>query len=252
MGLPLQLNGTMSQPTQDSCLNRLLRSLNPDDFCLLRPHLELVVLSLSDVLITADTPITQVAFVERGIVSLVSVAADGQQVEVGLVGCEGMVGVPILLDAERTPDEARVQAIGLAQVIPVSAFSEALRSSPRLHNHLLRYAHVLSVLATSTALANGRYTLEPRLARWLLMVHDRTESDELPTTHRFLSLMLGVNRPGLTGAISVLERSGVIGRQRGTLIVRDRAALLALAGPSYGAPEAEYERLFTGPAPGVS
>ncbi|MCJ2069680.1 Crp/Fnr family transcriptional regulator [Methylobacterium sp. J-030] len=240
----------MSQPTQHSCLNRLLRSLDPDDFGLLRPHLELAILSLGDVLIKADTPITRVAFVERGIVSLVSIAADGQQVEVGLVGCEGMVGVPILLDAERTPDEARVQAIGLAQVMRVSALSEALRHSSRLHNQLLRYAHILGVQATATALANGRYTLEPRLARWLLMCHDRTEGDELPTTHRFLSLMLGVNRPGLTGAISVLERSGVIGRQRGTLIVRDRAALLALAGPSYGAPEAEYERLITDPTSG--
>lgn len=239
----------MSQPTQHSCLNRLLRSLDPDDFSLLRPHLELATLSLSDVLIEAGTPITQVAFIEQGIVSLISAAADGQQIEVGLVGCEGMVGVPILLDAEQTPNEARVQALGLARVMPARALIEALRRSPRLHNRLLRYAHVLGVQATSTALANGRYTLEPRLARWLLMCHDRTEGDELPTTHRFLSLMLGVNRPGLTDAVSALERAGMIGRQRGTLTIRDRAALLTLAGASYGAPEAEYQRLIGDPTP---
>ncbi|MCJ2135191.1 hypothetical protein MKK69_14210 [Methylobacterium sp. J-026] len=150
---------------QHSCLNRLLRSLDPDDFDLLRPHLELAILSLGDVLIKADTPITRVAFVERGIVSLVSIAADGQQVEVGLVGCEGMVGVPIRLDAERTPDGARVQAIGLAQVMPLSALTDALRLSRRLHNQLLKYEHVLGVQATATALANGRYTLEPPTCR---------------------------------------------------------------------------------------
>ncbi|KAB1080594.1 Crp/Fnr family transcriptional regulator [Methylobacterium soli] len=232
---------------QRTCMNRLLLALPAADFALLQPHLELMTLSVGDVLIPANTPIRQVAFVAQGIVSLVSVAADTQQIEVGLVGCEGMVGVPVLLDAGQTPDEARVQALGLAYVMPAAALSEALGRSPRLHRHLLRYAHVLAVQATATALANGRYRLEQRLARWLLMCHDRTEGDELPTTHQFLSLMLGVNRPGLTAAVSTFERSGIIQRQRGILTICNRKALLVIAGASYGVPEAEYDRLIAGP-----
>ena len=241
-----KLDGIMPQPTQRHCQNRLLAALPAADFALLQPHLELVTLLVGDVLIQANTPITRVAFVEQGIVSLVSVAADAQQIEVGLVGCEGMVGVPILLDADQTTDEARVQMLGLAWMMPANALDKALRRSPPLHRQLLRYAQVLATQATATALANGRFQLEQRLARWLLMWHDRTEGDELPTTHRSLSLMLGVNRPGLTSIVARFERSGLIETRRGTLIVRDRPALLALAGASYGLPEAEYTRLITG------
>jgi CRP-like cAMP-binding protein len=239
-----QLDGTMFQPRQPACRNRLLATLPAADFALLQPHLELASLSVGDVLIQANTPITRVAFVEQGIVSLISVAQDAQQIEAGLVGCEGMVGVPVLLDAGQTPNEARVQMLGLAWTMPAGALRDALTQSPHLQRQLLRYAHVLGVQVTSTSLANGRFKLEARLARWLLMCHDRTDGDELQTTHRFLSLMLGVNRPGLTGIVASFERSGVIETRRGTLIVRDRAGLLALAGSSYGVPEAEYARLL--------
>ena len=234
----------MLQPQQRGCQNRLLAALPAADFALLQPHLELASLSVGDVLIRANTPITQVAFVEQGIVSLISVAEDAQQIEAGLVGSEGMVGVPVLLDADQTPNEARVQMLGLAWTMPADALKDALDRSPHLQRQLLRYAHVLGVQITATALANGRFQLKQRLARWLLMCHDRTVGDELPTTHRFLSLMLGVQRPGLTGTVAEFERSGLIDTRRGTLIVRDRPALLALAGACYGVPEAEYARLF--------
>ena len=234
----------MFQPKQLTCQNRLLAALPAADFALLQPYLELSTLSVGDVLIQANTPISRVAFVEQGIVSLVSVAEDAQQIEAGLVGLEGMVGVPVLLDADQTPNEARVQMLGLAWMMSASALRDALGQSPQLQRQLLRYAHVLDVQVASTALANGRFKLEARLARWLLMCHDRTVGDELPTTHRFLSLMLGVQRSGLTGTVAEFERSGLIQTRRGTLIVRDRPGLLALAAASYGVPEAEYARLF--------
>jgi CRP-like cAMP-binding protein len=234
----------MLQPHQPACRNRLLAALPAADFALLQPHLELASLSVGDVLIQANTTITRVAFVEQGIVSLISLSDDDQQIEAGLIGCEGMVGVPVLLDANQTPNEARVQMLGLAWTMPASAMKAALGQSPHLQRHLLRYSHALGVQVAATALANGRFKLEPRLARWLLMCHDRTEGDELPTTHRYLSLMLGVNRPGLTSIVASFERSGLIGTRRGILIVRDRPALLALAGSSYGVPEAEYARLL--------
>jgi CRP-like cAMP-binding protein len=234
----------MLQPQQRACQNRLLAALPEADFALLQPHLKLATLTVGDVLIRAHTPISRVAFVEQGIVSLVSLAEDAEQIEAGLVGYEGMVGVPVLLGADQTPNEARVQMLGLAWMMPTSALRDTLEQSVHLRRRLLHYAHVLGVQATSTALANGRFKLEPRLARWLLMCHDRVVGDELPTTHRFLSLMLGVNRTVLTGTIAAFERSGLIETRRGTLIVRDRPALLALAGACYGVSETEYARLL--------
>ena len=234
----------LSQPTQNACSNRLLAVLAPDDFALLAPHLDLVTLALGELLIAPDTAITHVRFIEQGIVSCIGVAADGERIELGVVGREGLVGLPILLDTDRTPDEGRVQMSGLAWSIPASALREALRHSPILHGQLLRYAQATSVQVASTALANGRYKVDRRLARWLLMCHDRVEGDVLPTTQQFLSLMLGVNRTGLTTVVRGLVRDGLIETKRGTITICDRTGLLALAGASYGRPEAEYDRLL--------
>jgi CRP-like cAMP-binding protein len=239
-------DGIMSQPFSSNYSNRLLQAFELAGSASFEPHLRLVTLALGEVLIRADTPIAYVHFVERGIVSLVAVARDGEQIEIGLIGCEGMVGIPVLLGAESTPNEARVQAAGLAYEVPVDALLNVMRRNPELHEQLLRYAQVLNTQVACTALANGRYKVAQRLARWLLMCHDRTEGDTLPTTHRFLSLMLGVNRPGLTTAVAALEREGIITTKRGTITICDREALLARADASYGVPEAEYERMMKG------
>ncbi|WP_238313970.1 Crp/Fnr family transcriptional regulator [Methylobacterium crusticola] len=238
----------MPTSMQSSCHNRLLAALSPPDFALLQPDLTTVPLRLGAVLIKAHAPIPRVYFVEDGILSGIALAADGGQIELALIGREGMIGTPVLLGTDRTPHEGRVQANGYAWCMHADALRAALRSSPTLHALLLRYVQALTIQIGCTALANSLYRLPQRLARWLLMCHDRTEGDELPTTHQFLSLMLGVNRPGLTAAVSVFERSGMIRRQRGIITIRDRAALLAAAGASYGAPEAEYARLIAGPA----
>lgn len=234
----------MSQPHQTTCPNRLLGSLPAADFALLHPHVTSVALTLGEVLIEPEAPIARVHFVECGIVSLIAAAIDGQQIEVGLVGREGMVGLPILRDAEQTPIEARVQARGRALSMPSSALREALQRSSGLHGALLRYAQTVETQFGYTALANARYKLEQRLARWLLMCHDRVEGDALPTTHRFLSLMLGVNRTGLTAAVAAFVRAGIIETRRGTITIREREALLTIAGACYGVPEAEYARFF--------
>lgn len=234
----------MPPAAQDACTNRLLRLLSPADFDLLHPHLTSTPLALGDVLIEPDAAIDRVHFVESGIVSLIAVAADGQQIELTLVGREGMAGVPVLLDADRTPNEGRVQARGSAWSMPSDALRAALRRSPVLHDGLLRYAQAVNVQVASTVLSNARYRLDQRLARWLLMCHDRVNGDVVPTTHRFLSLMLGVNRPGLTAAVATFERAALIETRRGNITIRDRGALLTIAGASYGVPEAEYERLI--------
>ena len=128
----------MIKPMQPACQNRLLAALPAADFALLRPYLKLVPLSVGDVLIQANTRISHIAFVEQGVVALVSVAEDAQQIEAGLVGYEGLVGVPVVLGADQTPNEARVQMLGLAWRMPASALRDTLEQSPHLERQLLR------------------------------------------------------------------------------------------------------------------
>ena len=118
-----------------------------------------------------------------------------------------------------------------------------MEDRPALRLHLQRYAHVFMIQIAATALADGRYRVEQRLARWLLMCHDRL-SDSLPLTHEILALMLGVRRPSVTDALHILEGSLFIKAKRGRIIVRNRRGLEELAGAAYGAPEAEYHLLF--------
>ncbi|MCJ2037381.1 Crp/Fnr family transcriptional regulator [Methylobacterium sp. E-041] len=222
----------------------MLAGLPPSDFDLLQGRLALKKLAVGDVLIQTGIPITSLYFVERGIVSLVAQAPDGEQAEVGLVGCEGVVGIPLLLGSDQAPFDGRVQNAGSAWVMSAPSFREILPRSSPLGERLLRYVQTVTAQMAGTALANARYTLAARLARWLLMCHDRVEGDDLSTTHRFLSLMLGVNRTGVTEVVAALERAGVIATKRGTITILDRAYLLTQAGACYGMPEAEYDRLL--------
>ena len=129
-------------------------------------------------------------------------------------------------------------------MMPASALKDLLEQSPYLRSQLLRYAHVTGVQVALTALANGRFKLEPRLARWLLMCHDRVDGDELLLTHEVLAVMLGVQRPGVTLAVQNLEGAGSIRARRGRITILDRTQLRVAAGESYGVAEATYERLF--------
>ena len=121
---------------------------------------------------------------------------------------------------------------------------EAMQTSPTLQALLLRYGQALMVQTAQTALANGRAKIGERLARWLLMAHDRADGDELPLVHEFLALMLGVRREGVTLALQRLEGINLIGAKRGRITILDRKGLEECADGSYGVPEAEYERLF--------
>jgi CRP-like cAMP-binding protein len=122
--------------------------------------------------------------------------------------------------------------------------SSALETSATLRTLLLRYSQAFSIQVAFTALCNGRYTIEERLSRWLLMCHDRVDGDTIPVTHDFLALMLGVRRAGVTIALQILEGDHILKATRGRIEIRDRAELLQTAGGSYGLPEAEYERLM--------
>lgn len=225
-------------------INRLLEGLSRDDLGLLAPHLVCVDLPYRETLEAPDQEIEQVYFVEGGVVSVVANTAEHEQIEAGLIGCEGVTGVAAILGAVSSPHTTMVQIKGAAHRISTVALRQAMRESDTLTQRLLRYAHVFSVQIAHTALANGRARLEERLARWLLMVHDRTPDDQAGLTHDLIALMLGVRRPGVTEALHVLEGKGVIRSTRGVIRVLDRKNLETIAAGTYGVPELEYQRLL--------
>jgi CRP-like cAMP-binding protein len=226
--------------------NRLLASLSVHGRALLETFLTPVELPLETVLSEPNKPIRDVYFLESGFASVV--AGDGNNIEIGMVGREGMTGLSIVMGADRSVNRAFVQAAGSALRMSAQDLRVAMGRSKTLRSSLLLYAQVFSVQVGQTALVNGRARIEARLARWLLMAHDRCGGGSVPFTHRFLALMLGVRRPGVTLALHFLEGYGLIKIRRGQFTVVDRKGLEARSDPSYGVPEAEYERLIPRPA----
>lgn len=223
--------------------NRLLRALSEKDRAQLLPALEHVELSRAQVLESPRTPVTHAFFVERGLASVVS-QSPRRELGVGVVGNDGMTGLDIVLDARRSANETVVQAAGSALRIEAGKLHQAQMESATLRNMLLRYVHVFMIQTSQTALTNGHAGMEERLARWILMSHDRFEGNDLTVTHEFISLMLGVRRPGITEAMHVLEGRKLIRSTRDNIHVVDRQGLIGLAAESYGVCETEYERLI--------
>lgn len=223
--------------------NGLLQAMSKPDRALLQPHLLQLVLEKGDVLAHAHQPIEQVYFPDNALASVVALTRGDRQIEVGLFGREGMSGTSILLGSDRSPYETFTQIAGPATQITADHFRRALQQSPSLVVLLLRYVEAFNVQVAHTAVANGVYTLEERLARWLLMCHDRMRGDDLPLVHEFLSMMLAVRRAGVTEALEALAGTGMITAARGRISIVDRASLERAAGGSYGQPEAEYRRL---------
>ena len=232
----------MPPPASAARHNQLLSSLKADDLALLRPGLRPVELPLMTVLEEAGEPIKDVYFFESGFASVVT--GEKVPIEIGLIGREGMSGVSIVLHDDRSVNRTFMQAGGTALAMSADRLRTALLDSPSLQSSLLRYAHAFTVQTSQTALVNGRAKLEARLARWLLMAHDRFDQNDFPFTHQFIAMMLGVRRAGVTDALHILEGRRLIKARRGQITVVNRKGLEALADPSYGVPEAEYARLI--------
>ena len=223
--------------------NHLLASLSTDDLDLLQTHLEPVTLATRKSLEKPNQRINAAYFPESGFASIVAIQFS-KQVEVGLVGREGMTGLPIVLGNHRSPHSTYMQAAGEGHCIRASDLREAMRESVSLRDSLLRYVQAFGVQTAHTAACNAQSKLDKRLARWLLMAHDRITGDILPLTHEFLSIMLGVRRAGVTEALHALKNQNLIVCVRGGIRVRDRKGLERYAGEAYGVPEAEYRRLI--------
>jgi CRP-like cAMP-binding protein len=224
--------------------NRILSRLSKIDFALVESQLSTVDLPLRKQLELGRRPIEHVYFPESGIVSVVANGDNKQGIEVGLIGREGMTGLAVVMGTDRSPHQTFVQGAGRGWRIRSDELRAAIGKSVTLHQRFLLYGHAFLLQTGYTAMANGRCKIEDRLARWLLMAHDRVDGDTLSLTHDFLSVMLGVRRPGVTHALNLLERTGLIQASRGTITIVDRDGLVENSNGAYGAPEAEFNRLF--------
>jgi CRP-like cAMP-binding protein len=224
--------------------NKILSLLSAEDVALIAPHLERVELQREDVLFEASEPIQYVYFLEDGLSSDVAINPDGNRIEAGCIGLEGVTSAPVILGIDRTPHRSFMQVGAPALRVKSSDLRDLMAVSFTLTALLLRYVHVFMIQVAATALADGRYKVEQRLARWLLMSQDRL-GNSIPLTHNFLSLMLGVRRPSVTDALHVLEGHRFIAAARSLITIKDRHGLEALAGDAYGLPETEYRRLIT-------
>lgn len=230
-------------PTPTLQRNRLLRLLPRDDLALLTPHLEQQEFPERREFEKPNKAVKAVYFIDTGITSVVA-RANGEVVEVGLIGREGMTGHVVVMGSDRSPNETYVQVSGDGWFLPADALRDAMQESVTLRPLLMRYVQTFTIQATYTALANARGKLEERLARWLLMAHDRVDGDELPLKHDFLALMLGVRRAGVTVALHELAASSLIQTSRGSIVILDRDGLEEVANGLYGTPEREYKRLM--------
>lgn len=225
--------------------NLLIASLAQHDRELLEQHLATVELKLRQRLETANRKISTVYFIERGLVSVIATGGRRRrQSEIAVVGPEGMTGVCVVLGADRSPYDAFMQTEGRGRAIAADTLRLLFSSRTSLARSLLLYTHIQSLQAGHTALANAHGRIEERLARWLLMAHDRLGGDELPVTHEFLSSMLGVRRAGVTLALHQLEAAGSITTARRCVTILDKDRLQKSANGLYGVPESEFERLF--------
>jgi len=232
-------------PPQATIANLLLRALTQADFALLEPHLERQQLKLKDPLFEPNEPIERIYFLEEGVASIVAEQEHGDQVEVGLYGREGMSGAAVIMGAEQSPHASMVQVGNPAAFVISSArLLAACEKSASLRLVLMRYVQSLNVQAALTAASNAHYALPERLARWLLMCHDRSEGDRIELTHEFLSVMLAVRRSGVTVTLHTLEAMGAIRSARGVVTITNRSRLEEVAGDAYGQAEAEYRRLI--------
>lgn len=224
--------------------NRFLSLVGQDTLAPIADSFEAVRLRQGQSIHEPMQQIDHVYFFTKGLSSEIAIDDGGQRIEVGCIGFEGFAGVPAILGIDRSPHRSFMETDGTALRIQTVRLMEAARADHALMSLLLRYVHVFMMQVAATALADGRYNVEQRTARWLLMAQDRLEHDELPLTHDFLALMLGVRRSSVTNALHVVEGSGAIKASRSLIVVRDRDKLERLAWASYGLPESEYRRVL--------
>lgn len=229
---------------QSTLRNRLLSTLPPDDFALVAGHLDAFEVCRGESLVEFDAVTDSAWFFDTGVGSMIAISLEGHRVETGLFGREGFAPAPLALGIDRMPYQVLIQVPGTGHRIGAAALGDLMARSPALRVALGRYLQTLGTQIAYTALSNAVHQIDERCARWLLMVHDRVDGDDIQLTHEFLSLMLAVRRPSVTTALHVLEGNGLIRADRGWVTIRNRAGLEEFAADAYGRSETEYRRLL--------
>jgi CRP-like cAMP-binding protein len=230
----------MNPPTQPY-KNRILAALPKDEIRRLARHLSPVTLEQEKVLL--DGKLTHAYFLEDGIASVVVTVANGDTVEVGVIGRDGVVGIPILLGTGGVPGRTFVQIEGSGFRIEAKVLKAEFERNGELRNTLQRYVQAFLVQTSQTAVCNRLHTIEERLSRWLLTCRDRMGSDRLLLTHGFLGQMLGAPRTTVTLAAGLLHRAGLIDYSRGVVTIKNRSGLEKTACECYGTVRDEFKRL---------
>jgi CRP-like cAMP-binding protein len=236
--------GGKSMPGRDKRTNRLLSLLSDSDYERLRPHLSQVVFDYRKSLYEASRPIEHIYFPVDGLASLVITTADGASAEVGTIGNEGVVGLPVCLGDRDAPSSVYVQVPGTALGIDARLFRGELERSPTLHLIMLRYAHAFFNQVAQSAACFHLHRVEQRCCRWLLMTRDRMPTDDFLLTHEFLGMMLGVRRTTVTEVMGSLQKAGLIRYRRGHVTILDREALRRRACECYDISRLEFDRLL--------
>jgi CRP-like cAMP-binding protein len=231
-------------PTHPAAQNRLLALLPGSEFNDIAGVLEPISLPQNFVIVKAGAQIDYVYFLTGGIGSVVTVATDTQQAEAGMIGREGFSPTSAGVGGAISVHQVHMQVGGKGFRMPMDAVIKAIGEHPTFANLLARFIQTFSSQISYTSLCNVTCQVDERLARWLLMSHDRVDGDEITLTHDFISLMLGVRRPSVTTALHVLEGKRFIQSERGRITIRDRRGMQDFVGKSYGTPEDEYRRLI--------
>jgi CRP-like cAMP-binding protein len=237
---------TLIQEPRPPNKNQILAALSPEDYERLAPHLEQVEMKHGHVLYQSNDIIEHVYFPTNSMISLLSQPSDGSSVEIGLTGFEGMTGLSVVLGVERSPHIAMVQIHDGAMRLRTAAVREEFKRGGTLQAALLRFTQSLMLQISQVAACNRLHLVEERLARWLLMSHDRCLGDDLPLTQEFISLMLGVRRAGVTTAAIALHSEGYINYKRGHITITDREGLENYSCDCYRIIKAEFDRLNSG------
>jgi CRP-like cAMP-binding protein len=223
--------------------NQLLAAFRFEDFRKLAGDLEPIRLTTSQILVRPGSDIEHVIFIESGVASVRARSAN-RQIEVGTIGNDGLVGMPAILGIGRTPLEFVVQYSGDGLRMSSKKLRRFMDESPAVRDVILRYSQTLLTQTAQGAAALGLANIDQRVARWLLMHHDRLDADVVPLTHDGLANLLGVRRASVTEAIQRLEGEGAIRASRGTVSICDRQLLVQLSQNTYGIAEADYARAF--------
>jgi CRP-like cAMP-binding protein len=236
----------MAQPTElmGARANLLLAALSQAEFQRLQPLLEKVHYSLGQALYESSEQLDHISFPTTAVVTLLYTMENGSSAEMGLVGNDGAVGIALFLGGETTPNRAVAQIAGHAYRMRASTLREEFARGGPLQHVLLRYTQALITQVSQTAVCNRLHSVEQRLCRWLLLSHDRAQSNELLMTQELISNMLGMRREGVTVAAARLKDAGLIDYTRGHIKVLDRAGLEAAVCECYRIVKDELDRLF--------